>query len=613
MAQSGYTPILIYASGTATNVPLAANMTSSASGAELAVNYADGKLYYKNSSGVVTLLASAAGASGDVVGPSSATNNALARFDTTTGKLIKNSVGILSDAGVLTGLTGLTSSGSITFSSLTSGRVPYATTAGLLTDSANLLYSGTDLTVYGITVGRGGGAQATNTAVGVNALVSNTTGNQNTAIGYSAGGYSTATQGLTYVGYQAGNTNVTGSRNTAIGWNAGYTDTTSFNVFVGSRAGYLANGGQNTAVGDYALSSVTGASTGTCNVAMGQGTLQYNTSGSNNTGLGMNALQANTTADGGTAVGRSAGYSNTTGVRLTALGREAGYSNTTGNNNTFIGAATGYGVTTGGGNTFVGTLAANSAAGCGYYMTTGNNNTIIGGFTGNQGGLDIRTASNYIVLSDGDGNPRAYWNNSGYGYVNGSASALGIGDQWFNINGTGGSSALLATSASGNNASAALFLAASTTGYTANIVDIRTAMASGTGFNAITYRSDTSTTRFNVAGNGNVTNTNNSYGAISDIKLKENIVDATPKLADLMQVKVRNYNLKSDPEHKQLGVIAQELEQVFPSMVEEVPDRDAEGNDLGTTTKQVKYSVFVPMLIKAIQELKAEIDQLKGN
>jgi len=99
MAQTGYTPLLIYASGTASNVPSAANLTSSASGAELALNYADGKLYFKNSSGVVTLLASAAGASGDVVGPASATDNALARFDTTTGKLIQNSVGILSDAG----------------------------------------------------------------------------------------------------------------------------------------------------------------------------------------------------------------------------------------------------------------------------------------------------------------------------------------------------------------------------------------------------------------------------------------------------------------------------------------------------------------------------------
>ena len=59
MAQSGYTPILLYGSGTASAVPLAADMTSSASGAELALNYNDGKLYYKNSSGVVTLLANA--------------------------------------------------------------------------------------------------------------------------------------------------------------------------------------------------------------------------------------------------------------------------------------------------------------------------------------------------------------------------------------------------------------------------------------------------------------------------------------------------------------------------------------------------------------------------
>lgn len=60
MAQTGFSPILIYASGTASNVPSAGNLTSSANGAELALNYADGKLYFKNSSGVVTLLASSA-------------------------------------------------------------------------------------------------------------------------------------------------------------------------------------------------------------------------------------------------------------------------------------------------------------------------------------------------------------------------------------------------------------------------------------------------------------------------------------------------------------------------------------------------------------------------
>jgi hypothetical protein len=113
-------------------------------------------------------------------------------------------------------------------------------------------------------------------------------------------------------------------------------------------------------------------------------------------------------------------------------------------------------------------------------------------------------------------------------------------------------------------------------------------------------------------GNGNVVNLNNSYGAISDVKLKENIADTEPKLAGLMQVRVVNYNLKTAPDQKQLGVIAQELEQVFPSMVDEEIDKDEKGNDLGTTTKSVKYSVFVPMLIKAIQEQQAIIETLNS-
>ena len=116
----------------------------------------------------------------------------------------------------------------------------------------------------------------------------------------------------------------------------------------------------------------------------------------------------------------------------------------------------------------------------------------------------------------------------------------------------------------------------------------------------------------NIFGNGNITNSNNSYGGISDAKLKENVIDATPKLDKLNQVRVVSYNLKSNPEQKLLGVVAQELEQIFPGMVEETTDRDAEGNDLGTVTKGVKYSVFVPMLIKAIQEQQVLINDLRA-
>lgn len=149
---------------------------------------------------------------------------------------------------------------------------------------------------------------------------------------------------------------------------------------------------------------------------------------------------------------------------------------------------------------------------------------------------------------------------------------------------------------------------------------------------------------FVVYGNGNVQNANNSYGSLSDIKIKENVVDATPKLDTLMKVRVRNYNLIGDT-RKQIGVIAQELESVFPGLVDEtvdtervtktrvvkVPSVEVDENGLlvdteieqtqeytedvptGTVTKSVKYSVFVPILIKAMQEQQIIIDQLKAD
>ena len=117
-----------------------------------------------------------------------------------------------------------------------------------------------------------------------------------------------------------------------------------------------------------------------------------------------------------------------------------------------------------------------------------------------------------------------------------------------------------------------------------------------------------SVVQYTILGNGNMQNVNNSYGATSDAKLKENITDATPKLADLLKVRIRNYNLKSDSSNKQIGVIAQELETIFPALVEETQDKDEAGVLLGTTTKAVKYSVFVPMLIKALQELNAKFE-----
>ena len=104
-----------------------------------------------------------------------------------------------------------------------------------------------------------------------------------------------------------------------------------------------------------------------------------------------------------------------------------------------------------------------------------------------------------------------------------------------------------------------------------------------------------------------------SYGSISDIRLKENIVDASPKLEDLLKVRVVNYNLKGSKDAKLIGVVAQELEKLFPTLVK---DGELSQHDiyLGKTEsyKSVKYSCFDVMLIKAFQEQMAIINTLSS-
>ena len=112
--------------------------------------------------------------------------------------------------------------------------------------------------------------------------------------------------------------------------------------------------------------------------------------------------------------------------------------------------------------------------------------------------------------------------------------------------------------------------------------------------------------------NGNIQNTNNSYTGISDLKLKENIVDANSQWDDLKALKVRNYNFKEGQTHRQIGLIAQEVELISPGLVTESPDRDEDGNDLGTTTKAVQYSVLYMKAVKALQEAMERIEALEA-
>ncbi len=117
------------------------------------------------------------------------------------------------------------------------------------------------------------------------------------------------------------------------------------------------------------------------------------------------------------------------------------------------------------------------------------------------------------------------------------------------------------------------------------------------------YRENVSTYGFKVYQNGNVQNSNNSYGQLSDITLKENITDSNSQWDDIKNIKVRNYNFKDDPDKvNMIGVVAQEIETVSPKLVWE----DKEG------LKGVAYSVLYMKAIKALQEAQARIEILES-
>ena len=137
-----------------------------------------------------------------------------------------------------------------------------------------------------------------------------------------------------------------------------------------------------------------------------------------------------------------------------------------------------------------------------------------------------------------------------------------------------------------------------------------------TSFYFINCNDSSNNTRFSVKDNGNVQNQNNSYGALSDAKLKENIVDSGSQWDDIKALTVRKYSLKSDnlDAPNMLGVIAQEVEAAgMNGLVTESPDLDANNQDLGTTTKSVNYSILYMKAVKALQEAMDRIETLEAD
>jgi hypothetical protein len=147
MAQTNFTPILLYASSTAAAVPLAANLTNSATGSEIAINIADKNLFFKDSTNAVNTV--------PIRQSSTSSNGWLSSTDWSTfngkqaalvsGTTIKTVSGVsllgsgdVGTIGVAYGGTGLTS--------LTTSYIPYGNGTSAFSSSSTLTYNGTSLT-----------------------------------------------------------------------------------------------------------------------------------------------------------------------------------------------------------------------------------------------------------------------------------------------------------------------------------------------------------------------------------------------------------------------------------------------------------------------------------
>ncbi len=156
-----------------------------------------------------------------------------------------------------------------------------------------------------------------NTAVGYDSLTSLYTGTGNTAIGYNA---------------LAKLTN--GTSNTAIGYNAGYYSASKNNTSIGAGAGYSSNPGNNTSIGYNAGKNITGqfnlsigslaGNNGSKNVAVGYSSLNSVTTGEDNVALGAGALRNLTTGNKNTAIGYNACSELTSQSNKTCIGANSG-------------------------------------------------------------------------------------------------------------------------------------------------------------------------------------------------------------------------------------------------------------------------------------------------
>jgi hypothetical protein len=380
MAQSTKTPIVTYHSTVAAAVPSNANLQAG----ELAVNIADMKLYTENSSGTVTLLASADAAAGNFT-----------TVDTTNLEVTNIKAKDGAAAIVLTNSTGAVtvSSPFATTGNTTLGNASADTVTVTGTITSNLIFTDNtyDIGASGATRPRdmflagnatiGGNIDLTGALDLTNLEVTNIKAKDGTA----SASIADATGVMTIASSVLTTTDINGGTIDGAVINGGTIDSTviggttpadgTFNSLLAVNDGYInfmtvgrsgGNISSNTAVGSLALGS---NSTGSGMTAVGFQALRQNSTGGDNSAFGINTLYSNIAGSSNSAFGYQALFSNTASSN-TGFGYAALFSNISGAFNTSVGAST----------LFNNTAANNTALGysAGSANTSGTNNTFIG-------------------------------------------------------------------------------------------------------------------------------------------------------------------------------------------------------------------------------------------
>lgn len=429
-------------------------------------------------------------------------------------------------------------------------------------------------TAFGYNVLSANTSGAWNTGVGALALLVNKTGDFNTAIGggslwqNASGGQNTATGAFSMF------SNLSGQFNAAFGYEALSNNfSASNNAAFGSEVLRNNNGAGNTAMGSRALSL---NSSGNSNVAVGVNALYNSTTASNLVAIGDSALHRNTGV-GNSAIGSKAAWQNTSGTFNTATGFQSLYSNEQGGSNSVFGSQSLYRNTTGSLNTSIGLAAL--------YNSNGASNTCVGGY------------SNY------------YNTNGGYN------TAVGV-------------YALIGNNTGSNNTALGYFADVSAGAYT----------------NATAIGASSKATASNQVRIGNIYVSSiggyQPWTNLSDGRFKKDIKENVPGLAFINKLRPVTYhvditginkhlnknrvadkNLPAPPPQDEAAIAAQEKVLATGFVAQEVESAAKEtGFDFDGVDKPknkddfygLRYSEFVVPLVKAVQELSKQNDELKN-